>query len=294
MLNSQISIMEHCSITDLLMFAYRGFLQKTDNQIAVILWVCSEREGEVIRMKNMKYLLVIILGIVIITSSFASTKMVKGDEWDDTMKVLPRTVGNGCVGQMFNVTVFLSMTENIFSYQVKMHFNSTQLNCTGVAFTAGLTSEYFSGHTAIALTFINNTEGIILFFESCIATDSIVGTAATLVHITFQILQIPSKTVLDISSEYGTNSTAKTWIYNQDASARLQFTPYNGICICCSIDLDHDGVIDGSDLSIVARAFGSYPEHPRWNPIADINMDGIVDGGDLALVAKYFGQKAGG
>jgi hypothetical protein len=29
MLNSQISIMEHCSITDLLMFAYRGFLQKT-------------------------------------------------------------------------------------------------------------------------------------------------------------------------------------------------------------------------------------------------------------------------
>jgi len=44
------------------------------------------------------------------------------------------------------------------------------------------------------------------------------------------------------------------------------------------------------DIGTAAQAFGSYPGHERWNPIADINNDGKVDMKDIGLVAKEFGR----
>ncbi len=64
-------------------------------------------------------------------------------------------------------------------------------------------------------------------------------------------------------------------------------------------DINGDGTVDGSDLIIVARAFGSYgpnylgpgsPAHPRWNPDSDITEDNVVDGLDLLAVARNFGK----
>lgn len=55
-------------------------------------------------------------------------------------------------------------------------------------------------------------------------------------------------------------------------------------------DVNGDGKVDGKDTTIVARAFGSYPGHPGWNPAADLNSDLKVDGKDLVIVALHFGQ----
>jgi len=58
-------------------------------------------------------------------------------------------------------------------------------------------------------------------------------------------------------------------------------------------DVNKDGVIDGSDLAIVAWSFGSWAAQPppsRWNPIADVSGDGVIDGSDLAPVARHFGE----
>jgi len=55
-------------------------------------------------------------------------------------------------------------------------------------------------------------------------------------------------------------------------------------------DVNHDLKVDGKDIAIVAKAFGSYPTDPRWNPKADINKDNKADGKDIALVAKNFGK----
>ncbi|MGD0029373.1 MAG: PKD domain-containing protein [Candidatus Bathyarchaeia archaeon] len=58
-------------------------------------------------------------------------------------------------------------------------------------------------------------------------------------------------------------------------------------------DITGDGKIDGRDIAIVARSFGSYPgclPPLLWNPIADINGDGKCDGKDIAPVARNFGQ----
>jgi PKD repeat protein len=55
-------------------------------------------------------------------------------------------------------------------------------------------------------------------------------------------------------------------------------------------DLNQDGKIDIKDISIVAKAFGSYPGHPLWNPIADLNGDNKVDIKDISVVAKHYGE----
>jgi hypothetical protein len=55
-------------------------------------------------------------------------------------------------------------------------------------------------------------------------------------------------------------------------------------------DINGDDTVDMLDIAIVARAFGSYPGHPRWNPQADLNGDGVVDMIDLAMVAINFGK----
>ena len=44
------------------------------------------------------------------------------------------------------------------------------------------------------------------------------------------------------------------------------------------------------DIYLVALAFGSRPNHPRWNINTDLNDDGKVDMLDLYYVAINFGE----
>jgi hypothetical protein len=55
-------------------------------------------------------------------------------------------------------------------------------------------------------------------------------------------------------------------------------------------DINEDGKVDILDVAIASKAYGSYPGHPRWNPIADINDDDKVDIYDIAFIAKHFGE----
>jgi hypothetical protein len=56
-----------------------------------------------------------------------------------------------------------------------------------------------------------------------------------------------------------------------------------------STDLNSDGIVDMRDIAIAAKAFGSTPVSPNWNPIADLNGDGKIDMIDIAMVARDFG-----
>ncbi|MCJ7422691.1 ABC transporter substrate-binding protein [Candidatus Bathyarchaeota archaeon] len=55
-------------------------------------------------------------------------------------------------------------------------------------------------------------------------------------------------------------------------------------------DINCDGKVDVKDIALVSLAFGSYPGHPRWNPLADENEDGKIDVRDVSLIAKNFGK----
>jgi hypothetical protein len=53
-----------------------------------------------------------------------------------------------------------------------------------------------------------------------------------------------------------------------------------------------DGKCDILDVATVAAAFGSYPGHPRWNPIADLDDNGKVEILDVAMVTVDYGKIA--
>jgi hypothetical protein len=55
-------------------------------------------------------------------------------------------------------------------------------------------------------------------------------------------------------------------------------------------DVNGDGRVDLKDIALVARAFGSTPTSPNWNPAADLNGDGKIDMKDITLVARNFGR----
>jgi len=55
-------------------------------------------------------------------------------------------------------------------------------------------------------------------------------------------------------------------------------------------DINNDKKVDMKDVGAAAKAFGSYPGHPRWNPNADIIENNKIDMRDIAIVAKNFGK----
>ena len=64
-------------------------------------------------------------------------------------------------------------------------------------------------------------------------------------------------------------------------------------------DINGDGKVDGKDIRLVAKSFGSFgpnflypgsPPSPRWNLDCDINGDNKVDGQDITLVARNLGK----
>jgi uncharacterized protein (DUF362 family) len=55
-------------------------------------------------------------------------------------------------------------------------------------------------------------------------------------------------------------------------------------------DLNKDGIVNISDVAIVAKAFNSRPGNTNWNPLADLNGDGVVNIIDISMVAKEYGR----
>ncbi|RLI39851.1 hypothetical protein DRO69_13785, partial [Candidatus Bathyarchaeota archaeon] len=49
-------------------------------------------------------------------------------------------------------------------------------------------------------------------------------------------------------------------------------------------DVNGDFKFDIRDVILVARAYGSYPGHPNWDPRADVNWDYVVDEADLTFI----------
>ncbi|MGD0029519.1 MAG: CARDB domain-containing protein [Candidatus Bathyarchaeia archaeon] len=125
---------------------------------------------------------------------------------------------HGFVGQTFNITVWMNITENVFAYQVGLRYNRTQLECTGAGYTATATgrSQFFAGHSTqspppvIDGGLLGN--GSVLGFESLLGSDQINGPSfASLMWVEFQILIVPASgnltSTFDITSTYASGDT---------------------------------------------------------------------------------------
>ncbi len=55
-------------------------------------------------------------------------------------------------------------------------------------------------------------------------------------------------------------------------------------------DLNRDKKVDGKDLAIFGKAFGSHVGDPNYLPLADFNGDEVIDGKDLLILAEHYGE----
>jgi len=55
-------------------------------------------------------------------------------------------------------------------------------------------------------------------------------------------------------------------------------------------DINQDGIVDILDIAKAAKAYGSYPGHPKWDPSANMNGDKLIDILDIATIAKQYGM----
>jgi hypothetical protein len=55
-------------------------------------------------------------------------------------------------------------------------------------------------------------------------------------------------------------------------------------------DINHDGIVDIIDIATAAKAYGTKPGDPKWNPNADMNRDRTIDILDIAKVAREYGM----
>jgi hypothetical protein len=81
------------------------------------------------------------------------------------------------------------------------------------------------------------------------------------------------------------NSSWPIWITIPEDVAGPAGTYYknpNLVCPDCRVDM--------SDIYDAAKAFGSYPGHPRWKTHVDINGDYRADMGDIYEMCKKFGK----
>lgn len=54
-------------------------------------------------------------------------------------------------------------------------------------------------------------------------------------------------------------------------------------------DVNGDGMVEMLDFNVLSQAYGSYPGHPRWNPLCDLNQDEWIEMLDFLWVSRNFG-----
>jgi hypothetical protein len=114
------------------------------------------------------------------------------------------------IGQKFNVTLWTNLTRESFCWQIGVIYNSGNLIATRASYTAGSSSQFYSGYTTIPVApffaDVNETHSYVLFGESLIGEVERPAGFGSLCWIEFQILDTPHPEPVDYL-ELGASST---------------------------------------------------------------------------------------
>ncbi|MDI6690246.1 MAG: dockerin type I domain-containing protein [Candidatus Bathyarchaeota archaeon] len=55
-------------------------------------------------------------------------------------------------------------------------------------------------------------------------------------------------------------------------------------------DVNEDMKVDMKDIGLAAKAYGSKPGDPNWDPRCDLNNDGKIDMKDIGIICKNYGN----
>lgn len=145
-------------------------------------------------------------------------------------------------------------------------------------FTAGM-----QGHPAAPNTALQQTVDV-LITRAGVATPIFDSTRATTPSGTFVINNLPPGTYrLRIKGEHSISSAQDITLAAGSNSITLTVPLREG-------DANDDNVVNLTDFSLLASAFGSVPGNPNFNANADFNDDGLVQLADFSLLATNFAQ----
>jgi len=156
----------------------------------------------------------------------------------------------------------------------------------------GATDRIHAGRNLTVTARIGNLGSVIADFDVTLFANNV--SIAT-----WSIDQVPGEETL-LAATWNTTGTrpGEKWTlwgrvnvsqYDKNVTNNVLFG--TNVTIYAISDLTMDGKVDITDLILAANAFGSYPGHPRWDPIADENEDGRINIFDLILMARDFGKR---
>lgn len=119
------------------------------------------------------------------------------------------------IGDKFNVTVWVNVTESSFTWQTTLLFNTTYFNATRTAYTAVITSDFFTGHMAMTGTpVIDNVVGSVLTGETLLGTDFREPGHGSLIWVEFALKEIPPQNHLTVN--FSIPYDVDTYVLNPD------------------------------------------------------------------------------
>jgi len=197
----------------------------------------------------------------------------------------PSNVSNVAVGSTFKVVVNVRNVTDLFTWQILVQFNASELNCVQAIYPSS--GYIFSGEPQIPIApIIDNVSGAIRFGASLLGSGSASGNGG-LCEITFKVMALGESSI-DFSQPYG----AQTFLLNGNIEiipAMLQNSSFSNdppIGDVTGANGVPDGIVDMRDVGLVARKFGELL--PPASPILDLNHDGKIDMHDLATVVRNF------
>jgi hypothetical protein len=235
----------------------------------------------------MPFLILLFFGIAVQNHSAYATEpaVVKvvnpltGHEWFNFI------AENKTVGDTFVINIQLYNVTDLGSAQIMLTWNQTMLNYFGLnvppnaIFPEPIFDPIINPDVSVP--------GRLIYGEAFGPNRSFTGDGI-LFQIEFKIAAY-GETLLHIDP-YPSDNTFLTDINRDDMS----FTTVDGHYVlpysALKGDVNDDGVVNATDISLVVTAFNSYPNMLRWNVFADLDGNGHVDMRDVAIVILNFSK----
>jgi len=186
-----------------------------------------------------------------------------------------------------NVSIADVPDPGVFSYEFKLYYNNTLLNATKAEIPPDHWLKPSLKPTYIFIVdpgTINQSQGYVSFAVTLLAPEPGKTGNGTLATVTFRAQETGGSN-LTILSPILVPPACGPWMPEE-------YDVFGGFVEVTLPDLNNDRKVDVSDLAIIAKAFGSYPNHKRWNPICDVNRDSEINIIDMVVTAKSFGKTA--
>jgi len=188
-------------------------------------------------------------------------------------------------------TRLINSTSQLMPHEVRDGFFQSVTRDVAVVNVFPFPNDLYKGKTVnINITVRNEGDITETFDVSAYYDDSLIET--------IEVTSLPSKENVTITLSWDTSGIASCQNYKIRVEAaqipyETDLTDNNFIDGNVKVrlwgDINGDGVVDIFDALDGSLAFGSYPEHPRWNPWADILSNDEVDIFDMLILAGNFG-----